>query len=231
MMLSRKTSTFGLLTGVLVVPLAACAQSAGGAARPAEEPPVPAVHQEAAVNWHPQQKPAGNEGRVEDAWVALTRHEGGASYQFHARDLEPGHAYTLWLITVNDPDACEGTPCTGPELFDPDVDADAQVRFGAGHVVGRNGRATFAGHVKEGPLTGWLPDRSLDDATSAQFLFTLNDHGPALADHMPGMIHTYRGGCADDSPFPSIFPATALADGEPGPNQCLLSQSAAFPTP
>ncbi|WP_129663517.1 hypothetical protein [Phytoactinopolyspora endophytica] len=102
-------------------------------------------------------------------------------------------------------------------------------RLGLIGMLAGNGQATFAGHVKEGPLDGWLPDRSLDDATSAELLFTLNDHGPALADHLPGMIRTYRGGCADDSPFPEIFPDTALADGEPGPNQCLLSQAAAFP--
>jgi hypothetical protein len=45
------------------------------------------------------------------------------------------------------------------------------------------------------------------------------------------MIHTYRGGCADSSPFPPIFPATALADGESGPNICRLYQAATFLAP
>jgi hypothetical protein len=42
------------------------------------------------------------------------------------------------------------------------------------------------------------------------------------------MIHTYRGGCSDDSPFPSLFPAIAIADGDVGPNTCRLFQSAIF---
>lgn len=93
---------------------------------------------------------------------------------------------------------------------------------------GRTGEATFAGHVHEGPLSGWLSDRSLDDASSAQILFTLNDHGPVIEEYMPGMIRTYRGGCTTES-IPGIFPETAHADGEPGPNTCRLAQSAAFP--
>lgn len=224
MTIAQSTRKRGVLAGLLALPLAACTAADS---QPPEEPPS-AVHQESSISWHPQQEPAGNTGEVEGAWANLTRHNGGASYQFHARDLEPGNAYTLWLITVNNPEDCDGDVCTGPELFEEDI--DAQVTFGAGHVIGDNGQATFAGHVKEGPVDGWLPDRSLDDAFEAQFLFTLNDHGPALSEHLPGMIQTYRGGCSDDSPFPGIFPETALADGEPGPNTCLLSQSAAFPT-
>jgi hypothetical protein len=49
-----------------------------------------------------------------------------------------------------------------------------------------------------------------------------------LPEYMPGMIQTYRGGCSDASPFPAIFPPTALADGAPGPNTCRLSQVAIF---
>lgn len=40
------------------------------------------------------------------------------------------------------------------------------------------------------------------------------------------MLHSYRGGCSDNSPFPEIFPEAALANGQPGPNECLLTQSA-----
>ena len=62
----------------------------------------------------------------------------------------------------------------------------------------------------------------------------INDHGPMLPEHMPGMIHTYRGGCSDPSPFTPIFavpPSTALADGEVGPNICRLYQAATFEAP
>jgi hypothetical protein len=59
----------------------------------------------------------------------------------------------------------------------------------------------------------------------------INDHGPMLPEFMPGMIQTYRGGCSDSSPFPGVFPATALADGEDGPNTCRLHQAAVFLAP
>jgi hypothetical protein len=55
----------------------------------------------------------------------------------------------------------------------------------------------------------------------------LNDHGPVLTEFMPEMTHTYRAGCADAS-LPGIFPATARADGTPGPNTCRLWQVAVF---
>ena len=42
------------------------------------------------------------------------------------------------------------------------------------------------------------------------------------------MLATYRGGCSDDSPFPGIFPQTALDDGLVGPNTCRLTMSAIF---
>jgi hypothetical protein len=65
----------------------------------------------------------------------------------------------------------------------------------------------------------------------AEIHLVINDHGPMIPEFMPGMIHTYRGGCADSSPFPAIFPATALADGVVGPNTCRLYQAAVFLAP
>lgn len=39
------------------------------------------------------------------------------------------------------------------------------------------------------------------------------------------MIGTYRAGCTDAS-LPAFVPATAFADGTPGPNTCRLCQTA-----
>lgn len=186
-----------------------------------------ARHQTAQVSWHPQQAALGNSGVVEGATARLTRNDNGIAYELRTNSLTPGHAYTLWLITVSNPEACSDSPCgAGDILQNPDV--NGQVRFAAGNVAGGSGRVTLSGHVREGEVDGWLPDRSLADARTAEVHLTINDHGPALSAHMPGMIRTYRGGCSDDSPFPGVFPDTALADGEPGPNICRLAQSAAF---
>jgi hypothetical protein len=202
------------LTGTILVPAAAAAGS---------------THQTTGVNWHAQQAP-GKMGPVDGAWAKLVRNQNGISFQIHTNSLTPGNAYTLWLVVVNNPEACTAHPCTGPDII-LNPDTDSQVRYAAGHVAGGSGQGTLAGSVKEGPLSGWLPDRSLNDSMAAEVQLVVNEHGPMLPEFMPGMIHTYRGGCSNESPFPPIFPNTALSDGEVGPNTCLLYQGAAFLVP
>ena len=183
--------------------------------------------QTAGVNWHAQQESVGNTGPVEGASATLERGNNGISYEFNATSLTPGNAYTLWLVVVNNPSACAVTPCVAGEIINNPA-TDSQVRFAAGHLAGGSGRGTFAGHVSEGPLSGWLTNRALIDAHGAEIHLVVNDHGPALPEYMPDMIRTYRGGCSNASPFPPPFPASALADGEVGPNICRLFQAAVF---
>lgn len=180
-----------------------------------------------SVSWHAQQAAKGHTGQVDGAQARLVRNETGISYSISPRELTPGRAYTLWLVVINNPAACASSPCSaGDILLNPDT--RSQVRYAAGIVAGSAGHGTLAGSVREGPLSGWLADRTLEDAMTAEVHLVVNDHGPKLATHMPDMIQTYRGGCADTSPFPPPFPATALADGEPGPNECRLFQAAVF---
>ena len=194
-----------------------------------------ALHQTVAVSWHAQQQLTafggnGKSGMVEGAWAQLTRNKNGIHYQIHANELNPGNAYSLWLVVVNNPTACAATPCSAPDIFNPNT--DSQVRSGGtGTVAGAAGKGTPAGSARVGPLDGWLEGRSLKDPFAAEVHLVINDHGPMLPEFMPGMITTYRAGCSDASPFPGVFPATALADGEPGPNTCLLYQVAVFRAP
>lgn len=180
------------------------------------------------VNWHPQQESVGNAGPVEGASATLVRRDGGIAYEFNAKSLTPGHAYTLWLVVVNNPEACSASPCTAADFFQNDATGSQVLYGGSGAVAGDSGELALSGSVSEGPVEGWIANRSFDDAQTAQVHLVINDHGPELAEFMPGMIETYRGGCSDESPFPEIFPPTALADGEVGPNTCLLTQAAVF---
>ncbi len=191
---------------------------------------VAALRQTAAVAWHAQQAGLGNTGQVEGAEASLVRSDNGISFQIRTNSLTPGNAYTLWLVVVDNPAACDPKPCTAPDIIG-DPATGSQVRYAAGHVAGGSGSGTFSGAAQEGPLSGWLPDRELSDAIGAEVHLVINDHGPALATHMPDMIRTYRGGCADSSPFPPIFPPSALGDGEPGPNTCRLFQAAVLVAP
>ncbi|MEX2622572.1 MAG: hypothetical protein WD651_02490 [Acidimicrobiia bacterium] len=185
--------------------------------------------QTTAVNWHPQMEQSGRSGLVEGAVAELVRYPEGISFQLTTEGLTPGNAYTLWLVVINSPEACESNPCTPPEALQLS-ETDSQVLFAGGEIAGGS-RGTFAGSAEVGSLEGWLPDRSLVDSLAAEVWLVVNDHGPALDEFMPGMINSYRGGCSDDSPFPPIFPDTALGDGESGPNTCLLYQVAIFLVP
>lgn len=222
------------ITLIGVVLLAACSDGVSKLAGPAPDSgPALSVgthHQSAGVNWHPQQAAFGRMGPVAGAQATLVRNANGISYRLTTNSLTSGNAYTLWLVVVNNPSACSASPCAPPELFSNSA-TDAQVRFAAGHVAGGSGNGTFAGSVKEGPLSGWLADRSLESSTGAEIHLVVNDHGPMIPEFMPDMIHTYRGGCSNSSPFPPFFPATALSDGEVGPNTCRLYQAAIFLPP
>lgn len=188
--------------------------------------PAGPVHQQAPVDWHAQ---SGSSGAVGTKAVgSLVRRDGGISFRLNTTDLRPGHAYTVWLVIINHPEECAASTCTADDIFhNPEV--NAQVTFGAGHVVGKGGRAGFAGQQPVGPIEeGWITDRGLERPRHAQIQLTLNDHGPTISGMVDEMIHTYRAGCTDES-LPPIFPATARADGTPGPNTCRLYQSAVFP--
>lgn len=189
-----------------------------------------AEQQTVGVNWHMQ----SGGGPVPGASATLVRRDGGVSYRINTNSLTPGNAYTLWLVVINNPAACTAVgPCTGPEIIQ-NASTDSQVLYGKGHIAGASGELTFAGSLAETEsLEGWLPSRSFDDARTAEFHLVINDHGPMLAEFMPSMIKTYRGGCSDDSPFPGIFPSTAINDGAipEGPNTCVLSQAAVFTPP
>ena len=179
------------------------------------------------MGWHmqsgnPHMSPVG-----EGAVAQLRRNENGISYSIRTNQLRAGHAYTVWVVVINNPAACRATPCAPADILQR-PETNAQVTYGTGNVVGSSGEGGFGGALKRGPLPdGWLADRGLEDPLGAEVHLVLNDHGPVIPELMPEMIHTYRAGCTDES-LPAIFPATAKADGTPGPNTCRLRQVVVF---
>jgi hypothetical protein len=206
---------------VVVVALAAV----GLAALPAGA--APAEVETTAVAWHAQSgNPMGTPVGV-DAVAKLVRTANGISYSLQTTGLRAGHAYTLWVVVINNPSACTASPCSPQDILLTPA-TNSTVTYGTGHVVGADGQAGFGGHVKTGPLPeGWIAGRGLENPMGADIHLVLNDHGEALTDFMPEMIKTYRAGCTDAS-LPPIFPASAKADGTPGPNTCRLWQVAVF---
>lgn len=183
-----------------------------------------ADRQTASVVWHPQTAMSGPVGS--DATATLVRRPNGVNVRLVTNQLHAHHAYTVWFVVINNPAACASTPCSGPDIvLNPDT--DSQVTYGGGHVSGGSGRAGFAGSFRAGSIDGWLSGGGLWSPMTAEIQLVLNDHGPVLQGYLPGMTHAYRAGCTDAS-IPAIFPATARADGVPGPNACQLYQVAVF---
>jgi hypothetical protein len=206
-------------TGLVPV-LAAGAMAATARSQSAEVQRTP-------MRWHAQSGSPHLSPIGDGASAQLTRTSSGVSYAINTHSLRAGHAYTVWVVVVNEPAACASSPCAPADILT-NPETDSQVTYGTGHVLGSSREAGFGGHLARGPLpAGWLPDQGLDDPRGAEVHLVLNDHGPKLPEFMPGMIRTYRAGCTDAS-LPAIFPASATADGEPGPNNCRLWQVAVF---
>jgi len=182
---------------------------------------------------------------VAGASSALTRTPNGLTYQLKTKDLEPGHAYTLWIVIFNNPAGCEhgmpGATSCGPMdvVNDP---ARPDMMYAAGALVGGSGRATFAGRRNVGDLSGsanapvGLPAYGLEDAYGAEIHFVVHHHGPKLSAFLPDMIQTIDGGCFDAgvpeagaaSPWNDYpGPAGTGAFGRRGPNTCASVQAAA----
>ena len=186
-----------------------------------------ATVQREPMTWHMQSgNPHGSPVGADDV-AKLVRTKRGLSFSINTDQLVARHSYTAWVVVVNNPAACTASPCSPADiLLNPDT--EGQVTYGTGHVVGSSGEAGFGGTLRRGPIPeGWLPDQGLDDPRGAEVHLILNDHGPVLRGFLPEMIKTYRAGCTDES-LPAIFPATAKADGTPGPNTCRLWQLAVF---
>ena len=172
----------------------------------------------------------------------LVRTAHGVSYSLRTSGLEPGHAYTLWIVVFNNPAAC-ATPyaCGEPDIVG-NAAAQPDMLYAAGHVVGGSGTGTFGGHLKVGdgdgsvsaPVAG-LPAYTLLDPYGAMVIFALHDHGPMLPAYMPDMITSVAGGCTNAGlgGVLTVYNAyTGPEFGRRGPNQCQTVQfSVHLPAP
>jgi hypothetical protein len=67
----------------------------------------------------------------------LTRTESGISFTLQTSGLQAGHAVTVWWMVVN-------------------PDGGLAVLYAAGHVIGQNGTASFAGSLPVGDSDGYV---------------------------------------------------------------------------
>ena len=107
--------------------------------------------------------------------ASLVRTDHGISMTFRTTALPAGEPVTIWWL-----------------IFDDQGIASAQ--FAAGHVVGNNGVASFAGHLAEGDTSGCFhpqfPCAGLADARTQTVLLLARTHGPKDPGRIPVQIHT-----------------------------------------
>jgi hypothetical protein len=170
-------------------------------------------------------------GQVEGE-STLHRSKNGLTVNYHATDLTPGYAYTLWWVIWNRPDLC-GTEnqCAVTDFLDPDVEVD--VLYAAGHVIGASGKGHFSARLNAGDISESIYDiqglpqpygLQLGNSLSAEVHMVLRSHGPAVPGIVNEQINSYTGGCPNDGLYYGFPPFTEIPDeiGECGDYQFAI---------
>jgi hypothetical protein len=155
----------------------------------------------------------------------LVRTDRGVSATLETTALTPGHVVTLWWVVFNDPEGCEaGIPSVsrcGPD------DAHAgrggvSPNHAAGQIVDEDGAAGFGAHLRVGDTSRALAGPGLVAPRDAEAILIVKSHGPRIPHLVSDQLHTFAGGCADQSDAPPGTPPELL--GTPGPNDCAEIQ-------
>lgn len=176
------------------------------------------------VMTHPSQ---GDVVEIAGSNASLTSTPEGASMTVKTSHLSPGHAVTAWWVAINRPENCATAPCTSKDVLNNTDVVKAEVTYAGGQIIGENGEASFSWQLPAGEAPNPWFGHGFTNPLGAEVHIVLNDHGPVIPEIRENMLSTYRGGCTDES-LPAAFPATAKADGQPGPNTCRLFQVVIF---
>ncbi|MGB5229766.1 MAG: hypothetical protein WBN55_15970 [Eudoraea sp.] len=132
--------------------------------------------------------------------ATLHRNKNGITVNVKTSGLTPGYAYTLWIVAFNNQDGvCDPTGCTPGDS----VDAEAEIMYGAGHVVGGSGKGNFSAHLNENDVSGSVNVEHFEiptvggmmDAQKAEIHVVVRCHGPAIPGMIKEQIQSYDGGC------------------------------------
>ena len=128
--------------------------------------------------------------------ASLVRRDNGISMTFRTTGLPAGEPITIWWIIIDGRGVVSG-------------------QYAAGHVVGNNGVASFAGSLAEGDTSGCFhpafPCEGLTDAREQTVLLLARTHGAKDAGSVPLQIHTSEAGgpTFEDDLCPAASPGGA----------------------
>ena len=179
------------------------------------------------VETHPSQ---GDIRVIEGSTATLISSEAGIAVNMTTDELEENHVYSMWVVMINNPSACEEAPwvlCPPPQILGNTDELLAEITWGDSIVTGPDTRMEFSAFFPAGDIPKSWYGNGLTNPTDAHIHLIINDHGELIPEQASSMMNTYRGGCNDES-LPPPFPDIAKADGEPGPNSCKLIQFVEF---
>lgn len=185
---------------------------------------LPGTFYTKTVETHPSQ---GDIRDIPGSEAVLLTTAKGVFASLQTSELTPGNAYTLWFVAINNPTACDNSPCKGSDVLGMPDKVESDVGFGDGLIAGPDGTGTFVTHRPIGEIPQAWIGTGLTRPETAEIHLVVHDHGPLIQGREAEMIGTFRGGCAEES-LSDMAPDTARADGQPGPNTCALVQDVIF---
>lgn len=157
---------------------------------------------------------------VEAAKAKLSRLEEGVYSVVATKDLEPGHAVTMWWVVFNRPDLCSDGECGEDDVFNLDqngefvLNADGsppmnmemieKVGISAiradGRVVAPDGSATYKAFLPVGDTSDAAFGEGMIDASKAEIHLVLRDHMAPSADKLSEALNSINGACDAEWP-------------------------------
>ena len=156
--------------------------------------------------------------------TTITRDDSRVRFTFDTSELEPMHAYTVWLVVWNFPEFCQdpdehrGFRCGQGDVLN--VTAGFSIVWGTGDVAGASARRF------EGEREALDPERAfgpgLLDPQGAEIHLALRDHGPCSTDEAAcdDQVSTHDGGCSN--------PMFLGLEGRPGDYECTQIQATGY---
>ena len=167
----------------------------------------------------------GNEPPTPVGSSRLVRTDRGLSAKLETSALTPGDVVTLWWVVFNDPSGCEAGIPQVSRCGREDAHAGrggVSPMHAAGGIVDEDGTVEFGAHARVGDTSRALTGPGLVDPRGAEVILVIKSHGPKIPHLVSDQMHTFAGGCADQSDAPPGTPPELL--GEPGPNDCAELQ-------
>jgi hypothetical protein len=146
--------------------------------------------------------------------ISISRGAESVDVNVHLRDLNAGHAFTVWAVIWNDPGVCASSPCTENDLT---KSGNAVIFSGMGGVANGGGNLNANSTITtSGIPTGPIPGDGLTNPSGAEIHFVVQDHG--MASSVPAELldqtTLFEGGTVDGcgDGFPPTTPEEECVD-------------------